>query len=64
MKKNILIAAVFVLAVLGAFSGPLGAAPQSANKIKVPDKAPSKAFPFELDDVRLLDSLPVIIRVL
>ncbi len=51
MKKNTLIA--LVLAVLGAFSR-LSAAPQSA-KIKVPDKVPSKALPFELEDVRLLD---------
>ena len=53
MKKAIYLSAVFALAALLATPAPLDA--QQSSKIRVQDKIPSKAYPFDLRDVRLLD---------
>jgi DUF1680 family protein len=53
MRKVILFpSALIVVALVTASSGAMR---QESSKIKVPDKVPPKAYPFDLQDVRLLD---------
>jgi DUF1680 family protein len=56
MKKMIVGAAILALAVFCLSPADLGAAPAApGSKVKVPDKIPSRAIPFDLTEVRLLD---------
>jgi uncharacterized protein len=56
MKRWLFGAAVLAFSTSIISSPCLGAAPAApGSKIKVPDKIPSRAYPFELGEVRLLD---------
>jgi DUF1680 family protein len=56
MKKTIILLAVLVFAASWLALANLGGLQsQPSSKNKVQDKIPSKAYPFELSDVRLLD---------
>jgi len=56
MRKAVILSALLAFAISWIAPMNLGAPPtQPGSKVKIKDKIPSQAYPFELGDVRLLD---------